>query len=92
MGGPIAKFLIARHDLKPTKVEQQDVGLSVEQQKTGIDHLDFLDAVLAIHVSVILGYLLNETIEGLGLKLPLFVTCLTLMYFGKVTCSGCGYG
>jgi glutamate:Na+ symporter, ESS family len=38
--------------------------------------VDFLDAVLAIHVSVILGLLLNDGIADLGLKLPLFVTCL----------------
>ncbi|MGD8644544.1 MAG: sodium/glutamate symporter [Chromatiales bacterium] len=76
MGGPIAKFLITRHRLKPAAVEPQDVGLSEEQQRKGIDHLDFLDAILAIHVSVILGLLLNEGVAQLGLDLPLFVTCL----------------
>ncbi len=76
MGGPIAKFLIARHDLKPLKVEAVDVGVSNESKKEGINHLDFLDAIFAIHVSVIFGYLLNEGLEDLGLKLPLFVTCL----------------
>jgi ESS family glutamate:Na+ symporter len=76
MGGPIAKFLIARHNLKPEKIEPSDVGLSEKEEKTGIDHLDFLDAVLAIHVCVIAGLLLNEGLEDLGLKLPLFVTCL----------------
>jgi ESS family glutamate:Na+ symporter len=76
MGGPIAKFLITRHDLKPAKVEDLDVGISDEKRKTGIDHLDFLDAVLAIHISAIFGFLLNEGLEELGLKLPLFVTCL----------------
>ncbi len=38
--------------------------------------LDFLDAVLAIHISGIFGILLNEGLAELGLKLPLFVTCL----------------
>ncbi len=76
MGGPIAKFLINRHNLTPEKQEVQDVGLSDEQKKAGIGHLDFLDAILAIHVSIVLGYLLNEGIQSLGLKLPLFVTCL----------------
>jgi ESS family glutamate:Na+ symporter len=76
MGGPIAKFLITRHQLKPAEVEPQDVGLSEQQRKAGIDHLDFLDAVLAIHVSAIVGLLINDGLESLGLKLPLFVTCL----------------
>jgi len=76
MGGPIAKILINRHNLAPETQEPQDVGLSDAQKKAGIGHLDFLDAVLAIHISIILGVFLNESIEELGLKLPLFVTCL----------------
>ena len=76
MGGPIAKFLINRHSLTPERVETQDVGLSQEQRQEGIGHLNFLDAVLAIHLSAILGLLLNEAVAAMGLKLPLFVTCL----------------
>ncbi|MCG6863547.1 MAG: sodium/glutamate symporter, partial [Chromatiaceae bacterium] len=76
MGGPIAKLLITRYDLKPTQHQTQDVGISNEQKREGIDHLDFLDAILAIHVSAILGFLFNEGLAELGLKLPLFVTCL----------------
>jgi ESS family glutamate:Na+ symporter len=79
MGGPIAKFLINRYRLNPTVEEArepQDIGLSAEQKKKGIGHLDFLDAVLAIHICIIVGYFLNEAIADLGLKLPLFVTCL----------------
>jgi ESS family glutamate:Na+ symporter len=52
------------------------VGLSEKQRKAGIDHLDFLGAVLAIHVCIVVGYFLNGIIADLGLKLPLFVTCL----------------
>ena len=76
MGGPIAKFLITRHKLQPEHVEPQDVGVSDKDKKAGIGHLDFLDAILAIHVCAILGMLLNEGLSDVGLKLPLFVTCL----------------
>jgi glutamate:Na+ symporter, ESS family len=79
MGGPIAKFLINRHKLAPTPPateEVQEVGLSQAQDKAGIGHLDFLGAVLAIHICIIIGYLLNGLIAEAGLKLPLFVTCL----------------
>jgi ESS family glutamate:Na+ symporter len=76
MGGPIAKFLITRYELAPEHEEPLDVGMTEDERKTGIGHLDFLDAILAIHVSVILGIVLNEGLEKLGLKLPLFVTCL----------------
>jgi ESS family glutamate:Na+ symporter len=77
MGGPIAKFLITKHRLEPAQVEPLDVGVSEEQKgKHGIDYLDFLDAILAIHISAIFGMLINSGLEDIGLKLPLFVTCL----------------
>ena len=76
MGGPMAKFLITRYDLKPATSEPLDVGFSTEQKDKGVAYLDLLDAILAIHVSIILGYILNEGLENLGLELPLFVSCL----------------
>jgi len=76
MGGPIAKFLINRHKLTPEHVETQDVVVSEKQEKQGIGALDFLDAILAIHICGIFGILLNEAVAALGLQLPLFVTCL----------------
>lgn len=77
MGGPIAKFLITRNKLTPSEKAPVDVGAAHEQTgKYGIDSLDFLDAIFAIHVSAIFGILINEGLENLGLKLPLFVTCL----------------
>ena len=38
--------------------------------------LDFLDAILAIHVCILIGYGLNAGVAAMGLDLPLFVTCL----------------
>jgi ESS family glutamate:Na+ symporter len=79
MGGPIAKLLINRYQLAPAPEaaeEVRDIGFTEAQQKAGIGHLDFLDAVLAIHICIIAGYLLNGVVEDLGLRLPLFVTCL----------------
>ena len=76
MGGPIAKFLISRYKLQPEKIDPPDVGVTKEQGKVGIGHLDFLDAVLAIHICIIVGLLLNHGLAELGLKLPDFVTCL----------------
>lgn len=78
MGGPIAKFLITRYDLKPDHKEQLDVGVADESQNGDgtITGFDFLDAIFAIHVCAILGFILNEAIAELGLQLPLFVTCL----------------
>ena len=76
MGGPIAKFLITRHNLQPQNLEPLDIGISEEDKSHGIAYLDFLDAILAIHICVILGYMFNEGLQAIGFELPLFVTCL----------------
>jgi len=76
MGGPIARFLITRHNLAPDETEAEDVGLSAEERETGVASMDFLDAILAIHICVIFGLILNEGLDKLGLQLPMFVPCL----------------
>ncbi|MCL6416837.1 sodium/glutamate symporter [Aestuariirhabdus sp. Z084] len=76
MGGPIAKFLINKHKLQPAEKEALDIGVAEKEEGVTITAFGFLDAVLAIHISAILGLILNEVIEGFGLQLPLFVTCL----------------
>ena len=76
MGGPIASYLIKKHDLKPTEQTNQDVGVSYNDKETSVDYFSFLHAVFGIHFSVMIGIILNEALDGAGLKLPLFVTCL----------------
>lgn len=76
MGGPIAKFLISRYKLTPKKTEPLDVGTAQQGDKTSISSLQFLDSILAIHVCIIIGLILNEIVKQFGLDLPLFVTCL----------------
>lgn len=77
MGGPIAKFLIGRYKLTPEKKEELTVGVAQSQdKKLTITSLQFLDSILALHVCIIFGIILNEIIKNFGLDLPLFVTCL----------------
>ena len=76
MGGPIAKLLINRYKLEPTVKEPLDVGVSETETGGRIGHLDFLDAILAIHICAIIGVILMKELEQVGLQLPLFVTCL----------------
>lgn len=76
MGGPIAKFLINRHKLTPENLETLDVGTPQDQRSSNIGSVDLLDSILAIHFCAVFGVLLNEGLEELGLRLPLFVTCL----------------
>ncbi len=76
MGGPIAKYLITRYDLKPENKEPMDVGVQENKPEPRITSSDFLDAVLAIHICGFFGVILNSMFSELGLDLPLFVTCL----------------
>lgn len=76
MGGPIAKYLIARHNLTPNKSEAMDVGVAVKKESAVIGTMDFLDAIFAIHLSIFLGFILNSVLEAKGFELPLFVSCL----------------
>ncbi len=76
MGGPIAKYLITKYDLKPEEKEPMDVGLSDDKPDPKITATGFLDAILAIHICGFLGVILNEVVSAAGLELPLFVTCL----------------
>ncbi|MDN3630665.1 sodium/glutamate symporter [Vibrio lentus] len=75
MGGPIAKFLIKRHNLKPADGQSGSIDSNAKKQQA-LTSFQFLDAVLAIHICVIVGALLNELISQTGLQLPLFVSCL----------------
>jgi ESS family glutamate:Na+ symporter len=78
-GGPIARFLIRRHGLKvPGTGAATDAAAATAQGRPDalIRSHDFLGAVLAINVCIILGSILQELIRDLGLFLPLFVPCL----------------
>jgi ESS family glutamate:Na+ symporter len=76
LGGPIAKFLVGRNRLEPESGQAAANTGPVADPHASLDSTDFLDAVLAIHLSIILGYLLGEGLSAIGLELPLFVTCL----------------
>jgi ESS family glutamate:Na+ symporter len=76
MGGPIAKFLIKKHNLKPSESDSSAHITNREKQTQKLTSFQFLDAVLAIHICVIVGAMLNELLSKTGLQLPLFVSCL----------------
>jgi ESS family glutamate:Na+ symporter len=78
-GGPIARFLIRRHRLaRPTSAAPPEPGGEGQNEpaESLISSHDFLGAVLAINICIILGSILQELIRDLGLFLPLFVPCL----------------
>lgn len=75
-GGPLARFLIDRHGLKPTTTDVPEVGVHYGDAQPGIDYFSFLRALLAIHVSGFLGLLAHQGLASWGVQLPLFVPCL----------------
>jgi ESS family glutamate:Na+ symporter len=76
MGGPIARYLVNRHGLEPETIEPQDVGLAEDQPNQIVTYLDFLDAVLAIHVTIIVAAFFDEGLEYFDINVPFFVSCL----------------
>ena len=77
VGGPIARFLITRNNIKPSSDNQLDIGVEHDKQlTTKVDSYGILWAWLWLNVAMIFGYNLNEALEAGGLKLPLFVSCL----------------
>lgn len=77
IGGPIAKFLISRYNLRSDSDANLMVGIERDKQDTSsITHINLMGAVLIIHLAMILGFILNEIIGAFGLKLPLFVACM----------------
>lgn len=77
LGGPIANHLLKKFELSGDSKEKHVVGIPHEKEDTEkITHMTLMKVILVIHICIILGYLLNELVEMMGLKLPLFVSCL----------------
>jgi ESS family glutamate:Na+ symporter len=77
IGGPLAKILIERNNLKADPDAVSLVGLPhATEGKRTINHVNFMAALLALNVAIIIGYLIEAELEEFGFKLPLFVSCL----------------
>lgn len=77
LGGPIAKFLMARHAIADAKADGLMVGIPHEKEDTEqINHISIMQVILVLHIAIIIGYVVNEALAETGLKLPLFVPCL----------------
>ncbi len=79
LGGPIAKRLIDKNNLQADQSEEPIVGLEFadeENPKDLINHVSLMRGMLAVHIAILLGYILHLAIIEAGVKLPLFVPCL----------------
>ncbi len=76
IGGPIAKYLLQRHQLSGDDGESV-VGIAYKDEAhETIQHTNIMAVILVIHSAIIIGWFLNEALTEAGFKLPLFVTCL----------------
>lgn len=75
IGGPIAKYLITKHDLISSSSEPITVGIANEKkQQISVDSV--LTVLLILSIAIGLGLHLHELLILLGIKLPVFVPCL----------------
>jgi glutamate:Na+ symporter, ESS family len=75
-GGPLARFLVKRHRLEGAAGDEPEVGVHYGEAQPSIDYFSFLHAILAIHLSGVVGILVQQVMVSRGVNLPLFVPCL----------------
>uniref|UniRef100_B8HJP4 Sodium/glutamate symporter n=1 Tax=Cyanothece sp. (strain PCC 7425 / ATCC 29141) TaxID=395961 RepID=B8HJP4_CYAP4 len=77
IGGPVAKFLIVKNGLAPQNQDSDlTVGVPHGHKPVNIDYDTMLNSLLVLGITIGLGLKLNDLTTALGLKLPIFVTCL----------------
>lgn len=82
LGGPIAKFLMARHQIAGAEADGLIIGIPHENEDSEkINHISLMRVILMIHIAIIIGYFSNQALAELGFKLPLFVPCLLAAIF-----------
>jgi ESS family glutamate:Na+ symporter len=83
LGGPIATFLIERHNLVAETQPEGHVPTAAaadeeedSDEDDGITQVSIMRSILWIHLAIALGYTVFTALEEAGIKLPLFVPCL----------------
>jgi ESS family glutamate:Na+ symporter len=76
MGGPVARWLINRHQLEPKVVVQPDVGITYDQPVQSIGYYSLLGTLFWLNMSLAAGGLLQAALQNMGINLPLFVCSL----------------
>jgi len=77
IGGPIAKFLVRRHQLgTPGQSADLDVGISKDAPSPQLDYRAFLLAILRIHMAIIAGQAFDLGLVAVGVEMPIYVSCL----------------
>lgn len=76
IGGPIANYLIRRHQLTPSHDPLLEVGTLSEETARLLDYYDVLWTRMWLNLALMLGHSLNLLLVNSGITLPGFVSCL----------------
>lgn len=81
LGGPIGNYLIERRGAKPDPNRPEEapmIGIESDKETdTSVTHTGLMRSLLVLNIAIALGVGLQEALKtGLGLDLPVFVTCL----------------
>ncbi len=78
LGGPVAKYLIRKHNLKPvTETNDSEITIGRKHGKNlTIDYNSILKVIIMIFLSVGVGIYLHEFLDYVNFTLPLFATCM----------------
>lgn len=79
LGGPIARYLIKRHDLRPAPSDDVAPVTAAEpdpRKPEAVTHVGLMRSIFWMHVAIAIGYSLFEALQAAGIRLPLFVPCL----------------
>ncbi|MEM6889862.1 MAG: sodium/glutamate symporter [Pseudomonadota bacterium] len=80
VGGPIARVLIERNNLERRDPDADPVvGVAFgSRAQAGLDYVGFMQAMVMIHIAIILGYGVHQITLETGIRLPLFIPCLII--------------
>jgi ESS family glutamate:Na+ symporter len=79
VGGPVARHLITRNGLSGPRDAAPVFGIESAAARSPADeisHVSLLRTILVMNVAVLIGFSVDEILDDLGIRLPLFVSCL----------------
>lgn len=78
IGGPIASYLIRRHNLTPSHDADLEVGIASSEAASAVtmNYYDVLWAWMWLNLALMLGHGINLLLVNSGITLPSFVSCL----------------
>jgi len=78
LGGPVAKYLIKKHNLKPEpETEESKITIGAKHgQNLTIDYQSILTILLILSLSIGIGIYFHKFLEYIHFTLPMFATCM----------------